>query len=188
MTDRLDHMMAELENQFALHSDNERLRYINALVVIADAAKNAGYSKAMKRLTTLARALNDLGQGRLDPLLAPAKTKGGRLPDGGEVWTQRVHVLLAIEALTRSGMKSHRAAKHIAQNFPGLQRLMSRGQKLAQAIIAWRRDLNEALPTSHLAEFAKLLIDGENEMNKLGEHSPQRWRHYADNLCERLLT
>jgi hypothetical protein len=99
-----------------------------------------------------------------------------------------VRILLALEALRKSGMKPHRAAKHIAGNFPRLRRLMSRGQKLEQAIIAWRRDLNEALPTSRLGRFAELLIDGENEMNKLGELSPQEWRHYADNLCERLLT
>jgi hypothetical protein len=56
----------------------------------------------------------------------------------------RVRVLVALDALQRSGMTREKATSYINSKYPRLRRLMSRGRDLPGTIKRWRRELEEA--------------------------------------------
>src|SRR5262245_25516708 len=95
------------------------------------------------RLTVLAYALQDLDVGRVAPVVRPTKRKGGSPPDSSVTWIMRVRVLIALDALARSGMTQEKATSYINSKYPKLRGLMSRGKDLPVRSSAgganWRR-------------------------------------------------
>ena len=72
-------------------------------------------------------------------------------------------------------------AKHIAQKYPGLGRLMTRGKDLPGTILHWRRELEGAKPGEFLARFSEQMVDMENFVAELSQSRPDLLRNYADN-------
>ena len=132
-------MMVEIDEAFAAppQPGKERLPYTDALVAVSRFLKFAGLSPAWKRLHELAQRLDDLDRGRVDPLLTPNAGPGTKR-DSDEKWRNRTRVLVAFKCLTKAGMDQLRAARYIAENFPGLRTLMTRGKKLPAAILNWQ--------------------------------------------------
>jgi hypothetical protein len=137
----------------------------------------------------LAWALRDLDAGRVAPIVRPTKRKGGSPPDSGVTWIMRARVLVALDALQKSGMTQEKATSYINSNYPKLQRLMSRGGALPSTIKRWRRELEEAKKGSFLATFAQLLFDMIEDARNISapmSMPPDRWRQVAENMLARI--
>ena len=115
------------------------------------------------------------------------KRKGNK-PDSSLVWGKRVHVLVAMHALQKADpdLKLAPAARHIAQKFPGLRRLMTRGKDLPGTILDWRRKLEEAKPGTFLHQFSEQMIDQENYVAELSQDCPDLLRNFAYNTLARI--
>jgi hypothetical protein len=167
----------------------EREPFIDALVAVGRFARAVGLREAQWEFFVLAWALQDLDVGRVAPVVRPTKRKGGSPPDSGVTWIMRVRVLIALDALQRSGMTQEKATSYINSNYPKLQRLMSRGRDLPSTIKRWRRELEEAKQGAFLAIFAKLMIDMEEELKNRSSSmpmNPDRWRQIAENMLARI--
>ena len=191
----LSQLLIELSRVFAgvpQTSEDERNSYIMALVGMArfvrEAARStpdAGLWKAQLRLSELAYALRDLGNGQVAPALRRTKRKAGSAPDSSVKWMKRVLVLAVQYALHQSGMTMQAAAEYIGDQRPDLKSLMTRGQSLPKTIQRWRRDVDSAKEHEFLAEFSKQKIDLEETMQRLVQGPEQRlpdWRQVADNM------
>ena len=69
------------------------------------------------------------------------------------------------------------AAKDIAARRPDLKRL-TRGKDLADAILDWRRKLEEAKPDTFLREFSERIVDQEEAMQRVVPSTEWRQRAY----------
>src|SRR5262249_24596590 len=136
----------------------EREPFIDALVAVARFARAVGSREAQWELTVLAYALQDLDAGRVAPVVRPTKRKGSP-PDSSVTWIKRVRVLIALDALQKSGMTQEGATRYIGSKYPKLRRLMTRGRDLPGTIMRWQRELYEAKRDSFLAPFAQQLFD-----------------------------
>jgi hypothetical protein len=93
---------------------NERERYGSALIAIAQFFSGLGDRRLGDRFFELASAIVDLNTGTLHPLLRPAHTENRRA-DPSQLWRARVRVVLAFEALVRSGVARKDAAAQVAR-------------------------------------------------------------------------
>ena len=179
-------MMREIDEAFAAPSQpgKERLPYINALVAVSRFAKFAGLSPADKRLHELAQRLDDLERGRVDPLLTPNAGPGTKT-DSNETWYKRTRVLVAFKCLRKAGMNQRQAARYIAENFPGLSTLMTRGKKLQAAILNWQRSVHE---DPQLRQYGDDLFNHHFPMLDQTSLRPEQWRQMAHNLLDKPLT
>jgi hypothetical protein len=162
----------------------EREPFIDALVAVARFARAVGSREAAWKLTVLAYALQDLDAGRVAPIVRKAKPKGSP-PDSSVTWIMRVRVLVAIDALQKSGMTQEKATRYINSEYPKLRRLMTRGRDLPGTIKRWRRELEEAKQDTFLATFAQQMIDLEGDVKNMSSSRPMssdRWRQFADNM------
>ena len=203
MTDEinpLSKLLGELNRIFAATpetAEDERKAYIMALIAVSDLAKAAGQQTqaaglqaAKWKLSKLAYALSDLDNGHVASMLR-STTPNGRPPDSSVMWMERVRVVAALNLLgpDKHGMTWDVAAHYITTEYPGLQRLMTRGQDLTSTILRWRRDLDEAKPGTFLAEFSKQMIDLENTVADISAQRPMGsddWRQLADNVLARI--
>ena len=166
LAERLDELINDLEEAFGgpPESGKERKPYIDALVVVSRFARSVGCSEnAWRGLSDLAYALQDRDDGgREAPVLRQTKRKGNS-PDSNLIWMKRARVLVAMHALQKADpdLKHTAAARHIAQKFPGLRRLMTRGKGLPGTILRWRRELEEAKQGEFLAQFSQQMVDME---------------------------
>ena len=162
----------------------EREPVIDALVAVARFARAVGSRDAAWGLTELAYALQDLGAGRVAPVLQKAKRDKGSPPDSSVIWMKRVRVLIAVDALQKSGMNEEEAARYIDKKYPELQSLMTRGKRLPSSIMRWRREMAEAKQGTFLGIFAKQLLDMQEDVKSISPSpmSPDRWREFADNM------
>jgi hypothetical protein len=150
--------------------------------------EDKGLWNAQLRLAELAYALRDLDAGRVAPALRPTKRKGNS-PDSSRLWMKRVCVLVAMDALQKSGLKQGAAARHIDKTYPELRRLMTRGKDLPDAILRWRRELEEAKQGKFLATFARQKIDMNEDVRNMSAHRKMKaddWRQFADNMLTRI--
>jgi hypothetical protein len=167
----------------------EREPFIDALVAVARFARAVGLREAQWEFFVLAWALQDLDAGRVAPVVRPTKRKGGSPPDSSVTWIMRVRVLIALDALQRSGMTRERATSYINSKYPRLRRLMSRGRDLPGTIKRWRRELEEAKQGSFLAPFAQQLFDMIGDAKNISapmSMTPDRWRQVAENMLARI--
>ena len=166
----------------------EREPFIDALVAVARFARAVGSREAAWGLTVLAFALQDLDAGHVAPVVRPTKRKGSP-PDSSVRWIMRVRVLVAMDALKKSGMTQEKATGYINSEYPKLRRLMTRGRDLPGTIKRWRRELEEAKQDTFLATFAQQMIDMEEEVKNMSSSRPMnsdRWRQFADNTLARI--
>ena len=99
----LSQLLIELSRIFAAvpqTSEDERNSYIMALVEMARFVREAARStqdtglwEAQLRLSELAYALRDLGNGQVAPALRRTKRKAGSAPDSSVKWMKRVRGL-----------------------------------------------------------------------------------------------
>jgi hypothetical protein len=167
----------------------EREPFIHALVAVARFARAVGLREAQWELTELAHTLQDLNVGIVGPLVRPSKRKRGSPPDSSVIWIMRVRVLVAMDALQKSGMTQEEATGHINSKYPKLRRLMTRGRDLPGTIKRWRRELEEAKQGKFLATFAQQMIDMKGELKNRSSSRPMnsdRWRQSADNILARI--
>jgi hypothetical protein len=196
----VSHLLIQLSRIFAAvpqTSEDERSAYIRALVEMARFVREAARStqdtglwNAQSRLSDLAYALQDLDAGRVAPVLQRTKRKGTS-PDSSLSWMRRARVLVAMNALQRADpdLKGLRAAaRHIAEKYPGLRRLMTRGKDLPGTILHWRRELEEAKPDTFLRQFSEQMVDMENFGAELSQGRPDLLRNYAYNTLAPYLT
>jgi hypothetical protein len=158
--------------------------FIDALVAVARFARAVGLREAQWEFFVLAWALHDLDAGRVAPVVRPTKRKGGSPPDSSVTWIMRVRVLVALDALARSGMTQEKATSYINSEYPKLRRLMSRGRDLPSTIKRWRRELEEAKQGTFLAIFAQLMIDMQEELKKYVVVQANEFRVLAPNCRE----
>jgi hypothetical protein len=191
----VSHLLIQLSRIFkALPQtvEDERAAYIMAWVDIARFVRGAardtqdtGLWNAQQRLTELAHVFSDLDIGIVAPVVRRKKRKGNK-PDSSLVWGKRVYVLVAMHALQQAeGLKLAPAARHIAQKYPGLRRLMTRGKDLPDAILDWRRKLEEAKSGTFLRQFYKQMDDMEKFVAEQSP-SPAQLRQFADNTLARI--
>ena len=160
----VSHLLIQLSRIFAAvpqTSEDERSACIRALVEMARFVREAARStqdtglwNAQSRLSDLAYTLQDLDAGRVAPVLQRTKRKGTP-PDSSLSWMKRARVLVAMNALQKADpdlKKLGAAARHIAEKYPGLRRLMTRGKSLPGTILHWRRELEEAKPDTFLRQ------------------------------------
>jgi hypothetical protein len=83
-------LVAELENV----TGDQREEWIETLVAFSRFAKSCDLSPSWKRLYELAQKLDDLKQGRVDPLLKGEKKGRGNVRDSRETWDRRKLVLV----------------------------------------------------------------------------------------------
>jgi hypothetical protein len=132
-------------------------------------------------LIELAYVFRDLNAGIVATVVQRPKRKGNK-PDSSLVWGKRVYVLVALHALQQAeGLKLAPAARHIAQKFPDLKSLMTRGKDLPGTILDWRRKLEEAKPGTFLRQFSEHMIDQENFVAELSQGRPDLLRNFAYN-------
>ena len=184
----VSHLLIQLSRVFAAvpqTSEDERNAYIMALVEMARFVRgaaletqNMGLWEAQLRLTELAYAFRDLDNGRVAPVLQRTKRKAGSAPDSSVRWNKRVLVLAVQYALHRSGMLMQAAAKDIAARRPDLKSLLTRGGDLADAILYWRRALEEAKPDTLVREFSEQMINLEETMQRMVPSTEWRQRAY----------
>jgi hypothetical protein len=194
MNDKLDpviELVSELSQAFnaSPKPGSERQPFIDALVAVARFARAVGLREAQWEFFVLAWALQDLDAGRVAPVVRPTKRKGGSPPDSGITWIMRVRVLVALDALARSGMTQEKATSYINSEYPKLRRLMSRGRDLPSTIKRWRRELEEAKQGTFLAIFAQQMIDMQEELKNRSSSRPmnsERWRQSAENMLARI--
>jgi len=101
----------------------------------------------------------------------------------------RARVLVALDALKKSGMTHEKATSYINSKYPKLRRLMTRGRDLPGTIKRWRRELEEAKQGTFLGIFAQHLIDMQEELKNRSSSRPmnlERWRQFADNVLARI--
>jgi hypothetical protein len=166
----------------------ERHPFIEALIAVARFARAVGLHEAQWELTVLACALQDLDAGRVAPVVRPTKRKGSP-PDSSVTWIMRVRVLVAMDALQKSGMTQEKAAHYVNSKYPRLRRLMTRGRDLPGTIKRWRRELEEAKQGTFLATFAQHRIDMQEEVKNRSPSRPMNsdlWRQFADNILARI--
>jgi hypothetical protein len=194
----VSHLLIELSRVFRAvpqTSEDERNAYIMALVEMARFVRGAaretrdeGLWNAQLRLKELAYVLRDLDAGIAETIVRPRKRKAGTKPDSSLTWMKRARVLVAMHTLQKAdpGLKLAPAARHIAEKFPGLRRLMTRGKKLPDTILDWRRKLEEAKPGTFLREFSEQMIDMENYLAELAQGRPDLLRNFAYNTLARI--
>jgi len=194
MNDKLDpviDLVSELSQAFnaSPKPGSERQPFIDALIAVARFAGGVGLREAQWEFFVLAWALQDLDVGRVALVVRPTKRKGGSPPDSSVTWIMRARVLVALDALQRSGMTQEKARSYITSNYPKLRRLMSRGRDLPGTIKRWRRELEEAKQGTFLAIFAQHMIDMEEELKNRSSSRPMnsdRWRQFAENILARI--
>jgi len=187
----VDDLVSELGDAFNASPKPGRGRepFIDALVAVARFARAVGLREAQWEFFVLAWALQDLDAGRVAPVVQPTKRKGGSPPDSGVTWIMRARVLVALDALQRSGMTQEKATSYINSKYPELRRLMSRGRDLPGTIKRWRRELEEAKQGTFLAIFAHHMIDMMEELKNRSSSRPMnsdRWRQVAENMLARI--
>ena len=150
---RVDELTDGLELAFGTPPEpgKERKPVIDALVEVARFARSVGCSENVERgLINFAYALQDLGGGRVAPVLQRTKPKGNP-PDSSLIWMERVGVGRHCSALVWHNQR--RQQKTSLPRRPGLKRLMRRGEDLASSIMHWRRELDEAKPGDMCSVF-----------------------------------
>ena len=166
----------------------EREPFIDALVAVARFARAVGLREAQWEFTKLAYTLQDLNVGIVGKLVQ-RKRKQGSPPDSSVKWIMRVRVLVAMDALQKSGMTPPKARDYINTEYPELLRLMTRGRGLPSTIMRWRRELEEAKQDAFLAPFAQYWLDMMEEARNISapmSMTPDRWRQFADNTLARI--
>jgi hypothetical protein len=108
----------------------ERGRYIVELTALATFVSTFNKPNGA-HIFELASKLNDLNNGRDDPIFLPADVKD-RHPDKGRQWRARAHYVVAVEALILTGTKPSLAFQKIANNCPKL--LAFAGKKAANTL------------------------------------------------------
>jgi hypothetical protein len=189
MNDKLNaaiELVSELGQAFNAPPEpgKEREPFIDALVAVARFARAVGSREAQWRLFVLAYALQDLDAGHVASVVRPTKRKGSP-PDSSVTWLMRTRVLVALDALRKSGMTQEKATGYINSEYPKLRRLMTRGRDLPGTIKRWRRELEEAKQDTFLATFAQLMIDMEEDVKNGSSSRPmnsERWHQSADNM------
>jgi hypothetical protein len=192
MNDKLNaviELVSELGQAFAAppNAGKEREPFIDALVAMARFARAVGLREAQWEFFVLAYALQDLDAGRVAAVVRPTK-RNGSPPDSSVTWIMRVRVLIALDALQKSGMKPEEARSHISSKYPKLRRLMTRGRNLSSTIMRWRRELEEAKQGT-LAIFAQHMIDMEEELKNRSSSRPMNsdhWRQIAESMLARI--
>lgn len=136
---------------------------IQTLVAFGRFAREYDLQPAWERLYELAQRLDDLDDGRVDPLLKPVKPGRGSVPDSQETWRKRQLVLAALRNLELSGMQETDGARLIADEYPEAQTLLTRGRDVAGTILSWKRDFytDSKAESPHLYELGQQLF---NEM------------------------
>jgi hypothetical protein len=165
--------------------DKEREPFIDALVAVARFARAVGLREAQWKLTELAYTLQDLNVGIVGPLVRPSKRTPGSPPDNSMIWIMRLRVLVAMDALQKSGMTQEKASHYINSKYPRLRQLMTRGRDLPSTIKRWRRELDEAKQGTFLATFALQLIGRQEDVKEMSSSRPMNsddWRQFADNI------
>ena len=165
----------------------EREPFIDALVAVARFARAVGSREADWGLTVLAYALQDLDAGHVAPVVRRTKRKGSP-PDSSVTWIMRVRVLVAMDALQRSGMTPAKARRHINTEYPELRRLMTRGRDLPSTIMRWQREMDEAKKGTFLAPFAQHLLDMIEDTRNISAPMSMtpKWRQVANNALARI--
>lgn len=125
--------IARLPSSVALDPTKElRLRQINALMLLASFLKRTGAGNDVADLfADMAIALYGLDVGIDHPMFEVSKKIGplgspigGRSNDRSDVWTLRVLAANGLECLIRSGCSREKAVGRIANEFPGLKKLL----------------------------------------------------------------
>jgi hypothetical protein len=101
----------------------------------------------------------------------------------------RVRVLVAMDALQKSGMTPAKATRYINTEYPELRRLMTRGKDLPSTIMRWQREMSEAKKGSFLAPFAQQLFDMIEDARNISapmSMTPDRWRQFAHKMLARI--
>jgi hypothetical protein len=131
------------------------------------------------------------GAGRVEPVVRQTKPEGnpgGNPGDGSVKWMKRARVLVAMHALQHADpdlKQEATAANHIAQKFPALKRLMTRGKDLSGTILHWRSELNKAKPGEFLAKFYEQMDDMEKFVAQQSL-SPVQLRQFAYTTLARI--
>ena len=159
LADAFVRLASELEDV----SSDERLSHIETLVFFSSFARASGLGTASQRLHDLSAEMADLYDGRVSPLFKPVKKGRGSRTDGIRVWQRRQRVLWAKRHLEKSemgGMKKLDAARFIADAYPGVGSLMTRGKDVPQTILGWEEDLEYAKPSEpHLWIWGHHLVN-----------------------------
>src|SRR4029079_2875529 len=165
--------------------EDQREECIETLVAFSRFAKDCGFPPASDCLHQLAKRLDDLNIGRVDPLLKPHQTGRGNVRDGTDTWDRRKLVLVGLEALCRSGMNEQEAARYIVKKFPKVKSLVSRGGNIPKTILRWKRDLYEE---PHLRQVGDdLFNDLFPLLDDQANLSPEEWREGADRILAKTL-
>jgi len=94
-------------------------------------------------LHNLMRAIDQLNDGTVHPMLRPETREAGRVPDRTDIWRVRVRVCLALHCFEHDGRGRRRReiAASIAKKHPVFKKLMRSGtgkkHGLAGAILSW---------------------------------------------------
>jgi hypothetical protein len=127
--------------------NNQRLRYIDALVCISISFKRMGADDVGRYLANLSVALTDLGEGVTDPLFV---TKGSKR-DSVRTWGARLQAAIGLECLIRGGLPEKKAAAQAARQYKALGKLMRGNRDLPGSILSWRtRYLDGRVPIKSL--------------------------------------
>ena len=138
-----------------------REAYVQTLVAFGRFAQDCGFQPGWQRLYELATHLDDLDDGRVDPLLKAAKPGRGSVPDSQETWRKRQLVLAALRNLQLSGMQEAAAVRFIADEYPEAQGLLTRGRDVSASVLRWKRDFetDSKSESPHLYELGQQLFN-----------------------------
>jgi hypothetical protein len=191
---RVEELINALELAFGVPPEpgKEHEPPIDAVMAVARFARSVGCSwDAVWGLTDLAYDLQDLRAGRAVARFRPKKPEenpGGNPGDSSVTWSKRVNVVIAMRALRGSGLHESEAAQHIAQKYPDLEGLMTRGKNLPGTIQNWRSELVKAERGEFLWQFSRQMSDLEKDLNEFVAQqspSPDRLRQFAYNILAR---
>ena len=141
LADALERLLDDLAD---ISPEDEREALIETLVAFSSFARTCEITPAWQGLLSLARQLNELKRGRVSPVFKPVPPGQGSVPDSMEVWQRRKHVLAAKRHLEKSemgGMAKSEAARFIADAYPEVRALMTRGKDVPNTILRWETDL-----------------------------------------------
>jgi len=122
---------------------NERERYSAALVVLAGCFDKLGARDIGRRFFELASAIADLNVGTVHALLRPERADNRRA-DTSQMWRARVRIILAFDALERSGLSQDAAAAQVVRKLPNIDALVGakgKASSLQTTILGWRKAL-----------------------------------------------
>jgi hypothetical protein len=163
--------------------DEERERYASALLSMALFFGKFGAPFA-GRFFELASLITDLELGIRHDLLTPAIVNN-RPPDSSQMWRARACVVLALDALVRTGRPTAGAAAEIARDYPQLASLINAKKKdnvlitnLSKTMIDWRKKFAaRVVKNSDANDFYEI---GAEIMENLARDGDQRLIEFAN--------